>query len=316
LSPAPRHEVLDAGQRLRRLLVILAHLSEVGSASLVALAQRFSMEEDELVAELELAACCGLPPYTPDQLLELVVDGDRVFAFGLDALRRPPRLTPDEGFALAAVTRALLSVPGASLEGPLGRALTKLEAALGEDRIQIEMEQPEWLPALRRAAAAGECVEIEYLGVTRGERTTRVVEPFAVAAREGHFYLDAYCHLANDWRRFLVSRVAALRPTGAPVEPRTLPVALTGPRAFAGGEGVQVATVEVDAALAWALERVASGPAEDTGEGRVRFEVPVGDRGWLGRLLLQLGDAARVIDPPELVDAAREVALATLRRYR
>src|SRR6202041_1447149 len=93
-------EPVDAGTRLFRLLGVLAYLAEVGEADLAELAGRFSMEESTLVAELELAACCGLPPYTPDQLLELVVDDERVMAFGLDALQQPPRFTPEEGFAV------------------------------------------------------------------------------------------------------------------------------------------------------------------------------------------------------------------------
>src|SRR5579884_3269860 len=106
---------------------MLGWLARRDGASISELADRFAMEEADVVAELELAACCGLPPYTPDQLLELVVDGDTVFAFGLDALRRPPRLTPEEGFALAASARAILAVPGADASGPLASALAKLE---------------------------------------------------------------------------------------------------------------------------------------------------------------------------------------------
>src|SRR6202034_2876874 len=95
-------EPVEAGDRLLRLLALLAHLAQVGEASIAELASRFGMGEARLVAELELAACCGLPPYTPDQLLELVIDDGVVHAYGLEALRRPPKLTPDEGFALAA----------------------------------------------------------------------------------------------------------------------------------------------------------------------------------------------------------------------
>ena len=39
------------------------------------------MSEQELVAELELAACCGTPPYTPDTLMEIEVSENSVRAF-------------------------------------------------------------------------------------------------------------------------------------------------------------------------------------------------------------------------------------------
>ncbi|HUZ20058.1 MAG TPA: WYL domain-containing protein [Acidimicrobiales bacterium] len=312
-------EPLDAGGRLRRLLAILAYLAGVGEATIAELSERFSMDERALVAELELAACCGLPPYTPDQLLELVLDDERVVAYGLEALRRPARLSPDEGFAVAAAARALMAVPGADPDGPLGSALAKLEAALGEDRLRVELdtaEQTEHLEVLRRAAADHELVEIDYLGGKRGDETTRVVEPHAVAAREGRFYLDAYCHLADGWRRFQVERVRAVRPLGTPFSPRTPPEELGGLRAFAGGPGTRLARVALPERLQALVERVAAGPAERLADGRAVVPVEVADEHWFGLLLLRLGPDVEVLSPPGLAKAGESAARRALVRYR
>ena len=59
-----------------------------------------------------MAACCGVPPYTPDQLMEIVVTDTTVSTRVGTALARPRRLSPSEGFALAASARALLAVAG------------------------------------------------------------------------------------------------------------------------------------------------------------------------------------------------------------
>ena len=230
-------EGIDAGTRLRRLFAVLTYLAGVGESSIGDLAARFGFEPESLVGELELAACCGLPPYTPDTLLELIVDDDRVVAYGLEALRRPPRLTPDEGFTLAAAARAMLAIEGVEPTGPLATALDKLGHALGLERVSVELEVPPHLAELREVAAAGEAVEIDYLGAKRGAETTRRVEPYAVVAREGTFYLDAYCALAGDWRRFQVARITRVRRLGEPVTARSLPAALGGARAFVGGAG-------------------------------------------------------------------------------
>lgn len=308
-------EVLDAGERLRRLLAVLAFLARVGEAPIAELAERFGMDEGSLVGELELAACCGLPPYTPDQLLELVVDDERVVAYGLEALRRPPRLTPDEGFAVAAAARAMLAVPGADPAGPLASALAKLEAALGEDRLQVELDAPEHLGALRRAVTDRELVEIDYLGAKRGDEASRTVEPHAVVALEGRFYLDAYCRLADGWRRFQLDRVGAVRPTGTRFPRRTLPEELAGPRAFAGGPSARVALVAVPEDRQVLVDHLAAGPARRGPDGRLVVPVRVGDEHWLGRLLLRLGPQAEVVHPPELRGARAKVAERALSRY-
>ena len=307
---------LHAGERLRRLLAVLAHLARVGEAPIAELATRFGVDERTLVGELELAACCGLPPYTPDQLLELVVDDERVVAHGLDALRRPPRLTPDEGFAVAAAAQAMLALPGVDSSGPLASALAKLEAVLGEDRLQVELEAPEHLAALRAAVERIELVEIDYLGAKRGDETTRVVEPHAVVALEGRFYLDAYCRLAHGWRRFQLQRIAAVRPAGDHFDRRAMPAELAGARAFAGGPSARVALVALPAGHRPLVDHLVAGPVERGPDGRLVVPIRVGDAHWLGRLLLRLGADAEVLHPPELVHAAREVAGRALRRYR
>jgi predicted DNA-binding transcriptional regulator YafY len=305
---------LDAGARLHRLLAVLAYLARVGGAPIAELAERFGMAPQALVADLELAACCGLPPYTPDQLLELIVDEVRVDALHLSALKRPPRLTPEEGFAVAAACRALLAVQGADLDGPLGGALAKLEQALGSARLEVEIDRPDLLAPLQAAAAAGETLEIRYLGRAGLERE-RLVEPYAVVVREGRWYLDAFCRLAGDWRRFQVERVRSARLTGLSVQARTPPAAFAGVRAFVGGPGTHRALVDLPDAGRALLDRVACGPPEPGQPGRVVVPVDVADETWFGRLLLGIPDAV-VLEPAELAGSAAKVAQRGLERYR
>ena len=170
------------------------------------------MSEKELVAELELAACCGIPPYTPDTLMEIEVSEHSVRAFLPAEYARPRRLTPAEGFAVAASARLLLAVPGSD-DGALRRALAKLDAALGSrEAVGLDVDAPAHLAVVRDAADAGRAIEIDYLSGSRDELTTRTVEPVQVATIDGHWYLDAYCHRAGDMRRFRVDRIDAVRP--------------------------------------------------------------------------------------------------------
>lgn len=307
-------EPKEGGERLIRLLAMLAYLSQVGEADIADLSARFDIDERTLVRQLELAACCGLPPYTPDALLELVIDDGRVYAFGLDALRHPPRLTPQEGFALAASARAMLEVSAADEGTPLQRALDKLEAALGASRLGVELDVPENVMALRLAVEHGEVVEIDYVGAARGSATTRRIEPFRVTALEGTFYVDAFCRLAGDWRRFQVQRISELRPTGEQAPGRLAPEEFSTSRAFVGGPNLRVAEIEISLAQVALVERVAKEIQEGNGD-RAVARVEVADAEWFGRLLLRLGHEVVVLSPPELKDAAAAVAARALQRY-
>jgi proteasome accessory factor C len=316
--PAPQ---ATAGDRLNRLLAILVYLAKVREARLEDLAERFSVSATELLHDLELAACCGVPPYTPDQLIDLLIDEDRVVAEGLRELAHPRRFTPEEGLALAVAARALLAVPGADDEGDLASALTKLEAVLGSSRLAVEVDSSPSLGPLQAALAAGEQVEIDYFGASATVPSTRLVDPYQVVVREGKWYLDAWCHKAGGLRRFQIDRVQAVRPTGRRAEnagsiPAEVREALSRPEAFLGASEAVMATVVLPSEARFAVEGLVTQPLEETGDGRVVATIPVSDaEGWFGRLLLLLGPGAEVIDPPVLRDAGEKAARRALDRY-
>jgi proteasome accessory factor C len=310
-----------AGDRLNRLFAILVYLARVGEARLADLAARFSVSETELLHDLELAACCGVPPYTPDQLIDLLIDEDRVVAEGLRELAHPRRFTPEEGFALAVAARALLAVPGADDHGDLAGALAKLETVLGSSRLAVEVDSSPALGPLRAAAVSGEQVEIDYFGASATEPSSRVVDPYQVVVREGKWYLDAWCHRASGLRRFQVARVQAVRPTGRIAGDvtslsETEREALSRPEAFLGASEAVMATVVLPSEARFAVEGLVTSGLVQLGDGRLAATIPVSDaEGWFGRLLLLLGPKAEVIDPPALVDAGARAARRALDRY-
>ena len=197
-------------RRLRRLLAVVGWLAQVGEAPMTDIAQRFGMSEKELVAELELAACCGIPPYTPDTLMEIEVSEHSVRA----SCRRS---TPGP----AASPRPRVS------PWPPRRGCCSPSPAPTTTRCAVPW--PSWTPrgsgrrsgSCRRAgppgrrAGSGRCragPRDRYLSASRDELTTRTVEPVQVITVDGHWYLDAYCHRAGDMRRFRVDRIGAVRP--------------------------------------------------------------------------------------------------------
>jgi predicted DNA-binding transcriptional regulator YafY len=309
---------LGAADRLRRLLAIVGWLAQVGRAPIAAVAARFGLPEDEVVRELELAACCGLPPYSPDALLEIVVTEDAVEANLGPDLARPRRLTAAEGFALAAAGRTIQAVPGADRHGALARALEKLDAALGNHRgVVVDLDDPSRLGSVRKAVDEGSRLEIEYHSASTDETTTRVVDPLRVVALDGHWYLDAHCHLAGGLRRFRVDRLRSVRPTGERADAAAAGTVAgdLGPDSFVPGPGSVEVRLALDPPAAWVVDSV---PVLDVRAGPGGSEVvtlAVGGRAWLERLLLRTGPHARVLDPPELADVGPEAARRVLRRY-
>lgn len=313
-----------AAERLRKLLGMLPWLARERGCSIGELARRFDMPEREVVSLLELAACCGLPPYTPDRLMELIVSQDWVTADLGPHLSRPRRLTAAEGFAVAASARAILAVPGADPDGALARALAKLEKVLGA-RLSVDLDEPPCLEDLRRAAGEGRAVEIEYYSASRDALGRRVVEPASVFSRDGHWYVDAWCHSAAGRRLFRVDRVRAVAPAEAPAGSESALGPGRGARQEPGAGGVPETFVPGPEAVRvllhlrpggrWVEGSYPTVAIEELGDGSSLVEIEVGGEAWLERLLLRLGSDAELVEPAAMAGLGRDAALRILRRY-
>jgi proteasome accessory factor C len=307
------------GPRLRRVLALVPWIGEHPGAALADIAARFGVSEEELEHDLELLPMCGLPPYTPDRLIEVeIVDGHVWIRFA-EYFERPLRLSAEEGLALLAAGRALLAVPGSDEHGALATALDKLARALGAtDGLAVEVGEPQFLDALREATTAHERVEIDYYSFGRNATTTRQIDPESVFHAFGHWYAAAYCHQAADERLFRLDRIRAVRPTGDHFEPP--------PRedvAHFGGNTVYHpraddprVTLQLAPEAVWVVESYPSEEAQERPDGSWRVILAVSERAWLERLLLQLGPAARVVGPPDLRAVGAEAAGRLLTRYR
>jgi proteasome accessory factor C len=318
----PRRGPRPAHERLRRLLVMLPWLMQRGEVSVAEMATRFALTEDELVADLELASMCGLPPFV-DEMIDVYIDEGTVFAGVPRVFTRPLRLTAPEGFGLLAAGRAAMALPGAEPDGALGRALAKLAVALGEapgaDAVVVDLERPSIADEVAAAAESGERLAITYWTPARGESSDRTITPRSVFADRGKWYVLADDHRSGSERSFRLDRVLDVRRTGQidPARDVTLP---DTDRWFADDPDIERLTMRISAAAVWMIERypldsvVADGEASD-GTPMVRVVMPVTNEQWVRRLLIRLGPQSEVLSPQRWVGLAADTARAILAAY-
>jgi proteasome accessory factor C len=305
-----------AEHELSRILALVPWIVAHPGREKREVAQQFGITVEQLDSDLDLVLMIGVPPYSPAEYIDVDAEGDTVTIRLADYFRRPLRLDPSEGLALLAAGRALLSVPGSDPRGPLATALEKLEAALELPGLVVNIDAPEFLDAVRAAAEHEERLEIDYWSAGRDELTTRRIDPSTVFFALGEWYVDAWCHRANDERLFRVDRIRAVRPTGerfdaAPSAPSPGPGEVYRPRS----DDPRV-TLVLPSSAAWVTESYPAESVEELADGRLRVRLAVSEPAWLARLLLRVGPEAEVDDPPELRSAAPDAAARIARRYR
>jgi proteasome accessory factor C len=312
----------NAASRLARLLALVPYLVSHPGARVADVAELFQVSERDLRADLDLLFVCGLPGYSPGDLIDVDYEGDRVTLRNAETIARPLRLSPDEALSLVVAARTLAAVPGLQERDALDRALAKLEAicapALPDgDAVRVALEpEGERLSEVEAALRDGRRVHLRYHTQARDEVTERDVDPIRVLSMEGRWYLEGYCRRVEGVRLFRLDRILDLTVLDSSAEvpadaaPRDLDDGLFQPSA-----DMTLVRLEVDATARWVAdyypcEHVDALPAEG-----LRLALRVGDTAWVRRLVLRLGRHARVIAPPELAVEVEQAARAALLAY-
>ena len=185
-----------------RLLAMIPWIAAHDGPTVDEVCARFGIARKQLLADLDVLPFVGLYPYTPDQLVEVLVEDDRVWIRYAPMFERPLRLTPDQALALVAAGSTLLAVPGAEADGPLARGLAKLRSRARDHRRRGRRGRarapppPRCSTCSRRPPTSRSPVRITYYAHNRDERTERVIEPWRVFADQGQWYVQAWCRSA------------------------------------------------------------------------------------------------------------------------
>src|SRR4051794_29391064 len=162
--------------------------------------------------------------------------------------------------------------------------------------------------ALQSAIDQDRQARLDYYVPTRDETTQRVVDPIAVLHRDGHDYLDAWCHVAEDRRLFRIDRITGLQVLDTvraahDVVPRDL-----GDDLFAAGPDDLQARALLSREMRWFAEYYPVITTEETPDGGLEVTLAVSDERWLLRLALRFGHGLTVLEPAGLRDPVAAVA--------
>jgi predicted DNA-binding transcriptional regulator YafY len=244
----------------------------------------------------------------------------------------PPMMFTEEealalGLGLLVARRMGLAEAAPAVEG----ALAKLDRVL-PDRLRGRVQalqgalaftplrgtnrpsDPATLLTLTSAAQFTRRVHLRYR--TDEEITERDVDPYGVVHHQGRWYAVGWCHLREDVRVFRLDRMVTVQPIdevfARPVDFDCAEFLLHSFATIPYGWPVEVF---LELPLDEARRRI----APDTGtleavHGGVILRAQADPLDWMARILVQVGCPFKILHPPELRDAVREVA-HNLRRY-
>lgn len=300
----------DTAARARRLIALLPLLKRGEPIPIAGLAASVGCSAEEVAADLVTLTFCGVPPFTPDDMIELDIAGDAVTVYleppGLD---RPLKLTPSEARALAAALEAADYDPAGPL---LGKLLETASASVSTAELERTVRAgaapggiAELYGTLASAADMHSKVRLTYFTGSTGRVSERVVHPWALVVRLGIWYLIAFCESVGEERVFRLDRIRSAEATGEHFDPPgAVPLAVTPLSA-----SLPVAEVRFRADARLPDESEWPGATSETlPDGTTVVRVPYQSVSWISRrVVARLGDA-EVVAPDEVRTAVRNLA--------
>ena len=292
--------------RTARLLDLVPYLTTHQGIAISELARTFHTTVKEITDDLNTLWMCGLPGYTPLELIDLEFESGFVSIRNAETLAAPRALDRAEALSIYMgldLLSAELSNSNESLTSEIANLQDQLRTQLiSAPQVQIEASlSSEFRALILRAIRRRGWLEITYHSAANDQVTNRNVAPYELSQSGSHEYLQGYCDKAKSIRNFRADRIVDVVEIADQVWPSN--------QVTENEEAIQY-EVKIHAASRQVLEvlpQIAPGSSAATIKG---YSAP-----WISRAILSLAGQVELIGPKELRTAIHARAKAALANY-
>ena len=203
----------SALDRTARALDLVPYLLEHQGISIAELAQVFGVSEKQINDDLILIHMCGLPGYTPLELIEMYYEDGYVTVSDPQSLNKPRSMNSSEITSLLVSLDLLKSVRSDSISDEIEALKIKLKSSLSFENpyvVVVDSKNSEMVEKIEAAIAKGNALNIVYLSGQKDETTERLILPLEIYQANNNTYLNAWCQTSMGDRTFRVDRVLSL----------------------------------------------------------------------------------------------------------
>lgn len=303
-------------ERTERLLDLVPYLATHQGIALEELAREFSVSTSQITEDLTTLWMCGLPGYTPLELMDISFDTGVVSISNADTLARPRVLNRDEVLALLLGLETLqgdANPDHEKLAETISRLVSKLIALVDagvQQKVQAGASALSTERArLERAIASRGAVKIAYHSISRDEVSHRVIHPLEFSATKGHDYVLAYCELTRSYRTFRLDRIIDVMSMTNPENPPPREASKRDDEKF-------TISLRIGSRLRDVVEGFNLDPTSIDVDPTKEIQVESFSADWALRQIMSLGGEVALEAPQELRNLLHERALRALKAYQ
>lgn len=200
-----------AAVRALRTMDLIPYILEHPGISINQLSEIFNVEEKEIEKDLQLAFMCGLPGYTPYELIDLTYEEGVVSIIDPQVLNKPRNFSSNERVVIALGLEILKEINLSNPENlkKIDKLREKFLDKKEEDSV-IVVEQDLSFPFLNiinQAIFERRIVIFDYQSVSKDVLSSRNVLPNKLYLQNGNLYLSGYDVQAQSDRIFKADQI-------------------------------------------------------------------------------------------------------------
>ncbi|MEI7561376.1 MAG: WYL domain-containing protein [Actinomycetes bacterium] len=206
----------SAAQRVARALDLVPYVSEHPGIEIAELAKRFNISEKQIIEDLELIFLCGLPGYTPYELIDLTYEDGVVTIIEPQLLDKPRKFSETEGVVITLGLNLIRdSTADLSAIEAIERLLDKL-SRIFKAPVQATIAdhvKPFLYDEIVRAIKSGVFIQFNYQSLSDDSLSYRKVKPVQISVKKGFYYLLAIEGNSQEERTFRIDQMVNLKIT-------------------------------------------------------------------------------------------------------
>ena len=186
----------NAAVRALRTMDLIPYILENPGQSISSLARKFSVTEDQVEKDLQLIFMCGLPGYTPYELIDIVFEDGIVSVIDPQVLDKPRRFNKTELIVIALGLQILIDMnksdPSKSMK--LHSLFEKIKKLGSSNAVSFKASKTNsvFLDLINNAISERKLLIINYNSLIKDKKTRRTVNPQSVYFLNGNLYLSAF----------------------------------------------------------------------------------------------------------------------------
>ncbi len=263
-----------------------------------------------------------VPPAQPDDIMDFMIEGDRVEVYYHLNLAKPLNLSHRDILALvlalefAAQNKVIEPgmVDSISRKIHLARQDGQHSFEAGGIQVLAADDTPgrDFIVPLSNAIKQNRRVNLVYYSQHQGQTSRRPVAPFRLYFREGVWYLRAYEmqpeHTETGWRTFRLDRIREVEVSQEDFDPESLPETEEGKKLFVFEDGSKTLTRTrfLPHTARYIREMAPAERIEEKGDGELVLTYEVAGFPYFRSFVLQFGEDAEVLEPEHFRKAVKD----------